>query len=106
MSVQYQFDAMVTGHTHCAYIRPLTGGYRDNFTVANCGAVGRIKPDQPQATWLRGEMKDGKLTMSIKTVNYDVAAVAQAIIDSNIPDFYAHELYHYGLPSLQALSGK
>jgi len=106
MSVQYQYDAMVTGHTHCAYIRQLPGGYRGDFSVANCGAVGRIKPGQPQATWLYAEVSDGKLKMSIKRVNYDVAAVAQAIVDSNIPDFYARELYHHGLPSLQALSGK
>lgn len=106
MSAQYQFDAMITGHTHCAYIRKLSGGYRDDFTVANCGAVGRIKSGQPQATWLRGEVSDGQLKMSIRAVNYNVAAVAQAIVDSNIPDFYAHELYHHGLSSLQALSGK
>lgn len=91
-------DVMITGHTHRAYIRRLTDGDQPYF-VANAGAVGRIKSGQPQATWLLCQVINGEFTMSIKQVAYDVAAVAQAIKQSAIPDFYAEELLAYGYPA-------
>lgn len=100
----HQFDVMVSGHTHYADIRELVRSDGRRLTVANTGAVGRIKAGEPQATWLMGHYRHGKLKLAVQTVNYDVAVVAQAIKDSQIPDFYADELYQHGMYCSQALS--
>ena len=73
-------------------MREIDRGTRRPLLFANPGAVGRIKPGQPQASWLLGEIREGKLSLMVKTVLYDVALVAQAIRDSEVPDYYADEL--------------
>jgi predicted phosphodiesterase len=100
--VENNADIMITGHTHRSYIRQLTDGDQQCF-VANAGAVGRIKPGQPQASWLLCQVINGEFSMAIKRVAYDVAAVAQAIKQSAVPDFYAEELLTNGYPSVAGL---
>lgn len=83
--------AMITGHTHIAYVRHLSS-IKDVLIVANTGAVGRIKKGQPNATWLEGEFKQGRLSLKIHVENYDVKKVAVAIKASDIPDYYAENI--------------
>lgn len=88
----HDIDALICGHTHFACVREIDRGTSRPLLFANPGAVGRIKPGQPQASWLLGEIREGKLTLTVKTVQYDVAQVAKAIRDSEVPDYYADEL--------------
>ncbi|MBW9461890.1 metallophosphoesterase family protein [Kluyvera sp. EC_51] len=88
----HDVDALICGHTHFACVREIDRGTRRPLLFANPGAVGRIKPGQPQASWLSGEIREGKLSLMVKTVQYDVEQVVQAIRDSEVPDYYADEL--------------
>ncbi|HFK4064925.1 TPA: metallophosphoesterase [Kluyvera ascorbata] len=85
-------DALICGHTHFAHVRTVNTPEGRPLLFANPGAVGRIKPGQPPASWLSGDVQEGALSLTIKTVNYDVQQVANAIRQSNVPDFYADEL--------------
>ena len=85
-------DALICGHTHFAHVRTIETAAGRPLLFANPGAVGRIKPGQPPASWLSGEVREGELSLTIKTVNYDVLQVANAIRQSDVPDFYADEL--------------
>ena len=88
----HDVDALICGHTHFACVREIDRGTGRPLLFANPGAVGRIKPGQPQASWMLGEIREGTLLLKVKTVQYDVALVAQAIRDSEVPDYYADEL--------------
>lgn len=97
MGARYGFDVLITGHTHRADVRKIENKTGRPLIVANCGAVGRIKPGEPQATWLSGAHSEGNLLLSAHAVSYDVAGVAQAIVESAVPDFYARDLYRNGM---------
>lgn len=85
-------DALICGHTHFAHVRTIKTPEGRPLLFANPGAVGRIKPGQPPASWLSGEVREGVLSLTIQTVNYDVLQVANAIRQSDVPNFYADEL--------------
>lgn len=85
-------DALICGHTHFAHVRTIKTPEGRPLLFANPGAVGRIKPGQPPASWLSGEVREGVLSLTMQTVNYDVLQVANAIRQSDVPNFYADEL--------------
>ncbi|TDQ24758.1 putative phosphodiesterase [Raoultella sp. BIGb0149] len=101
---QYHFDVLISGHTHRAGVRTVAAA-QGQCIIANAGATGRIKPGQPQASWLAGRYQRGKLSFEIGCVRYDVAGTAQAIRESAVPDFYADELMRNGMPGTFALGG-
>ncbi|MFK3705492.1 metallophosphoesterase family protein [Klebsiella sp. NPDC088457] len=101
---QYAFDVLMAGHTHRAGVRTVTSE-QGQCIIANPGATGRIKPGQPQASWLLARYQRGTLTLDVRSVRYDVTRTAQAIRESAVPDFYADDLMRYGMPGTFALGG-
>jgi len=77
-------DVLLIGHTHLSYIRNF-----GNKKVINTGSVGRSKePDRKAAYSIVGVAPD-MVTAEIVKVDYPIFETADAIYNSNIPDFYA-----------------
>ncbi|SFM79792.1 Predicted phosphodiesterase [Chitinophaga sp. YR627] len=76
-------DALFMGHTHCSYVKRAS-----DMLIVNCGSVGRSKEKDKQATYAVLHIDDEALHAEIVKVGYPVRQVAEAIYDSDIPDFY------------------
>ncbi len=88
---QYDFDILITGHTHVPYQREIECRGR-RILVANCGTVGRMKKIMPCSTWLMMTADEHGVAFTVRQVCWDVQMVAQSIFCSEIPDYYAHHL--------------
>jgi putative phosphoesterase len=80
---QRAIDILVMGHTHHSYIQQ----DGDVFFI-NCGSVGRSKEKDRKATYTIITLSEKQINAEIVKVDYPISAVANAIYDSNIPDFY------------------
>lgn len=76
-------DVLLFGHTHLPYTKKVGG-----TLFVNTGSVGRPKDGDPRAGYL---VLEGR-KVEQRRVEYDVAAAAQAIRDSELPNYYADEL--------------
>ncbi|RAJ05492.1 putative phosphodiesterase [Chitinophaga skermanii] len=76
-------DAVIMGHTHCSYIKQA-----GKLTIANVGSVGRSKEADRKATYAIVHISETGVSVEIVKVAYDVAAVANAIYNSELPNFY------------------
>lgn len=76
-------DIMLFGHTHIPYEKIVAGTH-----FVNTGSVGRPKDGDPRAGYVM--LNDGEA--EFRRLEYDVEAAAQAILDSDLPDYYADEL--------------
>lgn len=80
-------DVIVCGHTH----RPYTKQVGETLFV-NVGSAGKPKDGDPRACWALVETLSDGVNVEIRRVAYDVEKVAQAILDSDLPDEFADQL--------------
>lgn len=77
-------DAIVMGHTHYSYIQK-----EADILFVNCGSVGRSKEVDRKASYTILTISARGVDAEVIKVNYPINEVAQAIYQSEIPDFYA-----------------
>jgi putative phosphoesterase len=87
MAEKADADVLVYGHTHKPYKRDFSGK-----TFINAGSVGKPKDGDPRACVTIIEITSGVTTADFLRVAYDVEKVAQAIISSGIPPYFAEKL--------------
>lgn len=92
-------DVLLFGHTHKPYTKKVAG-----TLFVNTGSVGRPKDGDPRAGYVLLETKR-RPKVELRRVSYDVAAAAQSIRDSELPDYYAEELIAGGAPERIAEEG-
>ncbi len=82
-------DVLVFGHTHVPWMREIEG-----VRFINTGSVGKPKDGDPRAGWVMLEIApDGTVTTELHRVEYDVAAMAAAIRETeDLPDHYATDI--------------
>lgn len=77
-------DAIIMGHTHYSYIQK-----ESDVLFVNCGSVGRSKEVDRKASYTILTISEKCIDAEIVKVEYPINDVAQAIYQSEIPDFYA-----------------
>ncbi|WP_262886550.1 MULTISPECIES: metallophosphoesterase family protein [Sphingobacterium] len=80
-------DVLVMGHTHHSYIQKFP-----EALLVNCGSVGRSKEADRKATYTILTISADGIIAEIHKVEYPKHAVANAIYNSEIPDFYVNFL--------------
>ncbi len=85
---EVQADTIIMGHTHLSYHRITRNGYH----AINCGAVGRSKEADRAASYCVISITAAGPQIEIVKLPYDRKQVANAIYQSEIPDFYGHFL--------------
>ena len=76
-------DAMFFGHTHIPYQKSAA-----DMLFVNVGSVGRPKDGDPRAGYVILNSSE----VEFRRVEYDIEPAAQAILESDLPDYYADEL--------------
>jgi putative phosphoesterase len=76
-------DIMLFGHTHIPYKKRVA-----ETLFVNTGSVGRPKDGDPRAGYVI--LDNG--AVEFRRVDYDMQSAAQAIRESDLPDYYADEL--------------
>ncbi|HTE26480.1 metallophosphoesterase family protein [Flavitalea sp.] len=77
-------DFLLIGHTHLSYIKDF-----GNKKVINTGSVGRSKETDRKAAYSIVGVTPDSVTAEIVKVDYPIIETANAIYNSDIPDFYA-----------------
>lgn len=80
-------DVIVCGHTH----KPYTKRIGDTLFI-NVGSAGKPKDGDPRACWALVEISAGGVKVQFRRVAYDVEHVAEAILDSDLPDEFAGQV--------------
>lgn len=60
--------------------------------VADGGSAGKPTGGDPRACWALVETSPAKVSVSFRRVEYDIDKVAQAIVNSNLPDEFAAQV--------------
>lgn len=79
-------EVLLFGHTHLPYTKRVEG-----TLFVNVGSVGRPKDGDSRAAYVLLEARR-KPQVELRRVAYDVEAAARAILESELPDYYAEEL--------------
>jgi putative phosphoesterase len=87
MAEKADADVLVYGHTHKPYKKDF-----DGRTFINTGSVGKPKDGDPRACVAMIEISSASTTVDFLRVKYDVEKVAQAIISSGLPPYFAERL--------------
>jgi predicted phosphodiesterase len=77
-------DLVCFGHTHKPWHRVV-----DGIHFVNTGSVGRPKDGDPRAGYALVDVDESGINVEIIRVEYDVEAVARAILASTLPDDFA-----------------
>ena len=80
-------DVVCFGHTHKPWHRVV-----DGIHFVNTGSVGRPKDGDPRAGYALVDVDESGVNVEIIRVEYDVEAVARAILASTLPDDFAEFL--------------
>jgi len=83
-------DVIVFGHTHVPYTKTV-----DGVLFVNAGSVGKPKDGDPRACYALVDLASAAPVV-FRRVPYDVAAAAQAIRLSDLPDKFAADVEHGG----------
>jgi predicted phosphodiesterase len=86
---QSDSDVLVMGHTHMVYQRALKDSSGKSRIALNCGSVGRSREADRKATYAVISIFEDRVDIQVPRLDYAVEDVAEAIIESGIPDFYA-----------------
>jgi diadenosine tetraphosphatase ApaH/serine/threonine PP2A family protein phosphatase len=84
---------IVFGHTHVPYTKLV-----DGVLFVNAGSVGKPKDGDPRACYALLDM-GAELGVAFRRVAYEVAAAANAIRTSGLPDKFAFDVEHGGAPA-------
>jgi putative phosphoesterase len=79
-------DVIVFGHTHVPYTKHVEG-----VLFVNVGSVGKPKDGDPRACYALVDLTAGA-PVTFRRVPYDIATVARAIRDSDLPDKFARDV--------------
>lgn len=85
-------DVIAFGHTHIPYAKLV-----DGVLFVNVGSVGKPKDGDPRACYVLLDVAEGTVGVKYRRVAYDVAAVAEAIRQSGLPDGFAVQLERGGV---------
>lgn len=80
------------GHTHLPYQKRVA-----NTLFINTGSVGKPKDGDPRAGYVTLELKR-RPRAEFRRVPYDVESAARAILESDLPDYFAERLRTGDLP--------
>lgn len=86
-------EVLLFGHTHKPYSKRVAG-----TLFINTGSVGRPKDGDPRAGYVILEARR-RPRMEMRRIDYDIEAAAQAIRETELPDYYADELLAGGAPA-------
>jgi predicted phosphodiesterase len=89
-------DVLCFGHTHKPWHKEVDGVH-----LVNTGSVGRPKDHDWRAGYVVLTLADGGTEVEVVRVEYDVELAAKAILESDLPDGFAHYLRSGGA-SLEA----
>jgi putative phosphoesterase len=87
MSVKVDADIMIYGHTH----KPYRKDFENNIFI-NAGSVGKPKDGDPRACVTLVDITSDNMQVEFLRVPYDVDKVAEAIIASGLPPYFAGKL--------------
>ncbi len=87
MAGQSDADILVYGHTHKPYRKDL-----DGRIFINAGSVGKPKDGDPRACVALIEIEPDAIRVEFRRVEYDVEAVAAAIVEQGLPEYYSERL--------------
>jgi len=90
-------DVIVFGHTHVPYMKLV-----DGVLFVNIGSVGKPKDGDPRACYALLDLSSDS-PVTFRRVQYDVAATAEAIRRSDLPDRFAQDIGRAGAPAATAL---
>ena len=79
-------DVLIFGHTHKPYTKRV-----DGVLFLNAGSVGKPKDGDPRACYVILETS-GNVTVEFRRIPYDVARMATAIRESDLPDKVAADI--------------
>lgn len=79
-------DVLIYGHTHKPYTKRVGG-----VLFVNAGSVGKPKDGDPRACYVVMDTT-GDVSVEFRRLSYDVARMAQAIRDSDLPDKFAADI--------------
>lgn len=80
-------QVIVCGHTHKPYTKQV-----GEALFINVGSAGKPKDGDPRACWALVETSPDGVSVEFRRVEYDAESVAQAILDSELPDEFADQL--------------
>ena len=78
------FDAIIFGHSHQAFTRPV-----GNTLFINTGSVGRPDDGNPRAAYAILEVSEAGLQVIHYRLNYDVGEAVAGIRNENLPEAFA-----------------
>jgi putative phosphoesterase len=79
-------NVLIFGHTHKPYRKDV-----DGVIFVNAGSVGKPKDGDPRACYIVLDINDS-VEVEFRRVEYDIAAVADAIRRSDLPDKFATDI--------------
>jgi putative phosphoesterase len=81
-------DILLLGHTHIPFHFAF-----DSKLILNPGSIGQPRDGDMRASYAIMEVKDGKVSHSIRRVKYDVDSAADKIVQNHLPRILADRLY-------------
>jgi predicted phosphodiesterase len=84
-------DVVCVGHTHVPWHRIV-----EEVHYVNAGSVGRPKDGDWRASYVLLDLTGNEVSAEIVRVEYDVEAVARAILESDLPDEFGEHLRQGG----------
>jgi len=79
-------DVVCVGHIHVPYHRTVTGGDGRTVHYISSGSVGKPKDGDSRACWVELTIVAERVDATPHRVDYDVEAVARAILDVGLPE--------------------
>ena len=71
---EFDFDILLSGHTHLPYFKVINGKY-----IVNAGSAGKPKHGNPRATYIILDIQKESITFRSREVKYDEEKIAKAI---------------------------
>ncbi len=86
-------DLVCVGHVHIPYLRTLTAADGRAVTYVSSGSVGKPKDGDPRACWVELTVESAdRISAIVHRVEYDVEAVAAAVVAVGLPATLADAL--------------
>ena len=86
LAASSECDVLIYGHTHKPYTKRV-----DGVLFVNAGSVGKPKDGDPRACYVLLQTS-GEVTVDFRRIPYDIARMAAAIRDSELPDKFAADI--------------
>lgn len=88
MFVSTGAHVIVMGHTHISQEVNVSLAKDNNGFMLNCGSVGRSREENRLASYAILKISETSISAEIIKLEYPIQEVAQAVYDSDIPNFY------------------